>query len=65
VVDTSTRGLERPLVDYRPVERLKLPARLDDNRGHVYGGEVIKMTPADDNRKVDECVPKSGIPVAL
>ena len=27
--------LQLPLVDYRPVERLKLPARFHHNGGHV------------------------------
>jgi len=45
-----------PLVDYRPVERLKLPARFDHNRGHVGSGEVVEMTPAHNDGEINESI---------
>ncbi len=52
--------LQHPLVDYRPVERLKLPARFDDNRGHVCCGKVVEMTLAHNDGEIDESILKSG-----
>jgi hypothetical protein len=48
------------LVDNRPVERLNLPARFNHDRGHVGGGEVIKVPPAHNDGEIDEGVFKSG-----
>ena len=35
------------------MERVKLPARFDHNRGHVCFGKVVKVTPTHNNGEVD------------
>jgi hypothetical protein len=55
-----TGASELPLVDDRPVERLKLPARFAHNRRQTCCGKVVKMTLADNDGEVDEGILKSG-----